>query len=750
MTEQYFEITGNRVPSDQLQVRRAREFAQLIESGASPFAKVVECIQTESWSEYVVVEINPSLPQYPVFDIRRTERLSIQFRQEDSWYPDIRALRTDFPRERVLHINWTPKDEPASLCLFTAPWVDVRITLTANELLFRLQNWLEDTATNTLHRGDQPLEPAFLGNPISLIVSEALVESAFKQASQVTIGLIPNDGIFTLIEERPDRFAHSPDKKVLVVAAESEPHLHSELAVTLPRDLAELHEMLTPLGLDLRGKLQLPLLQHEKVLNDYAYLLLFLRLWRKRDESSAPVPELSAFLCIHSDGLRTLGKDIGLFDGGQIDPTKTGTNVMLDYVRVRFELEPETASLFSGNQFLDKPLVGIGAGAIGSQVIMTAARGGLARWHVVDSDSLQPHNLVRHALPAMYVGHPKAPSVAREINSLFQSSLATSDVLDILKSDKVPEITAKAIDGAVAIVDLSASVAVSKFLALDLEASAKRCSVFISPSGRDAVFLGESEDRSYRLDSIESQYYRAVAQNELLEGHLKGATTIGSCRDITTLMAQDLVGAHAALGTRALRTWLGSQESRAVVVRTFPETLSSFEINVPLGEMVVIGELGEWTVITDSLFLQTVERSRAEDLPNETGGVLLAHVDSQRKILYVCHQIPAPSDSEKQPTVYIRGSTGLKDVYERIRKQTLNGLFYIGEWHSHPDLAACSPSTEDVLAGAWLADEMLSSSLPGVMLIVGRDNQTCWMLCSKASDPDAIPTVTVTWNKSHE
>ena len=47
----------------------------------------------------------------------------------------------------------------------------------------------------------------------------------------------------------------------------------------------------------------------------------------------------------------------------------------------------------------------MGAGALGSQVIITLARSGFGNWTIVDEDDLLPHNLARHALNGFYVGH---------------------------------------------------------------------------------------------------------------------------------------------------------------------------------------------------------------------------------------------------------------------------------------------------------------------------------------------------------
>src|SRR5206468_123840 len=61
----------------------------------------------------------------------------------------------------------------------------------------------------------------------------------------------------------------------------------------------------------------------------------------------------------------------------------------------------------------------VGAGALGSQIAMTAARMGLGVWAIVDPDHILPHNMARYGLSSLFVGRPKAEALAREINNLL-------------------------------------------------------------------------------------------------------------------------------------------------------------------------------------------------------------------------------------------------------------------------------------------------------------------------------------------
>ena len=74
-----------------------------------------------------------------------------------------------------------------------------------------------------------------------------------------------------------------------------------------------------------------------------------------------------------------------------------------------------------------------------------------------------------------------------------------------------------------AILDMSTSVSVARMLARDTESTARRISLFLTPSGRDLVLLAEDKERGITLDALEMQYYRAVLNDRRLSGHLDHA-----------------------------------------------------------------------------------------------------------------------------------------------------------------------------------------------------------------------------------
>lgn len=84
-------------------------------------------------------------------------------------------------------------------------------------------------------------------------------------------------------------------------------------------------------------------------------------------------------------------------------------------------------------------------------------------------------------------------------------------------------------------------------------------------------------------------------------------------------------------------------------------------LDVLLVEAVEVSA-GGWKIIFDVDVEQVMRDYRFKQLPNETGGVLLGSFDLDRKLVLVSDVLGSPDDSREWPTVYIRGSAGLRSA----------------------------------------------------------------------------------------
>jgi integrative and conjugative element protein (TIGR02256 family) len=276
------------------------------------------------------------------------------------------------------------------------------------------------------------------------------------------------------------------------------------------------------------------------------------------------------------------------------------------------------------------------------------------------------------------------------------------------------------------IVDASASLEVPRSLA-PMEAIGKCVSVFFTPNARDSVLLGEDSGRTIRLDSLESQYYRAILRNDWgyshLAGHLDPLRYGGGCRDLSHQMPYDLVSLHGSLLARQIRLYSFGVEAKAFVWQTLeaPFSIAVHELNIwpPLSI-----QCDSWRVHWDEGIKKEMRDTRTKALPSETGGVLLGYRDHVLKTIYIVDSIPAPPDSHSSPDFFERGFEGLVGKVEEASRRTSRIVTYIGEWHSHPKGASVSPSSRDKILFNYLLHYFATEGLPAVMLIIGDSDET--------------------------
>lgn len=293
-------------------------------------------------------------------------------------------------------------------------------------------------------------------------------------------------------------------------------------------------------------------------------------------------------------------------------------------------------------------------------------------------------------------------------------------VADILTPGSERDRLGERLGNADLVLDMAASIPVSRHLAQDTPGAAKRVSFFLNPVGSDLVMLVEDTRREIRLDSLEMQYYRAVLRDGRLRNHFRrpdGTVRYGtSCRDVSAHLPQTQVALYAAIAARRLPSVADQEDAAIRIWQTSSGTddVAAFDV---AARKVKRQPAGEWTVVYDDGLAETLLDLRKARLPNETGGILVGSFDVERRTVYVVDTIPSPLDSQERKTLYIRGADGLHERLDDVQERTLGQLEYVGEWHSHPDGHECMPSHDDLDVLSWLSSHMDSDGVPGVMMI---------------------------------
>ena len=730
-------FVGASVEPRKLTIPRARSVARFAEATSNPNVSLLNCYGSrDDGTEAVALAISATVPQRPAHDIRQTESILIVFDKDDGRCPWVESLRKDFPH--APHTNLTGPGIPRSLCLYYQPWEDVRTTLTAPKFIARIMWWLEGTATGTLHGDDQPLEPLLFDPMWDLIIPSDLL-SGIDPDEPVHLSCYSTGWSFRLFRSSglPVKDAEEPQGgSCLALVVTCRPQQHGVIQAT-PRTLKDLHDFLLPAGVDLMRVLRDRLDNSEEGSDvEGVSLILLVRLPKLRvPGGEVEKEELRAFAVAAPIG--TIVKEVARYSGDAHtgESQDSGEEIKLQPLNLRPGFSRALAAEVNGEGRGDSSqVIAVGVGALGSQVVSNLVRGGFGQWTLVDHDLLQPHNLGRHALGGWALGVPKSFGLADTLNLTVEGPpIARGIATDVLRS-QTPDSPVK-VDwkSSIIILDMSASIAVARYLCHDIKSSARRVSLFLNPSGTALTLLAEDRARRVPLDLLEMQHYRALISDSCLSDLLSPPSTMRSgvgCRDVSTQIAQDLVGLHAGIGSRAVRRAVETDDAQIATWRVDESNYSVTNTVVEVPDVRSRKKNG-WRIFWDAQLEDKLRECRNAKLPNETGGVLIGSFDMARRIIYVIDASEAPPDSRECPNGFLRGVEGLQEEVDAIQEATSGMLGYIGEWHSHPT-GNVAPSSLDRDVVKWVKQNLDDEGQVGVVGIVGSNRTFNLIPCGTA------------------
>lgn len=738
---EFCETIGKPISPESFVLPKARALTEYIKRYPA-YLRLVEATSGEISGvkfEAVYLDIENEVPQRRTVDIREIERIGVQFFETDNWYPEVSALRKDFPN--IPHLNLRNHAIPKSICLYEQDWAQVNLTWTPADFINRLKFWFTKSSTGDLHAPDQPLEPFLPSASARIVIDQSILESQQEAASPIHIGGINFEGKITLKAVSDPKILDWFDYKHLkgfALQITTEPVTHG-IINRAPKTLADLDRLLGSAGVSLLATLRekLKSWNNQGIVqkNADAMLALFVAVPLKRaDSSHTETTHRWAFLM--NAKLRDLGQKIGLWEvrsGNiglllQLDEAKNGDDVALDLLNISYDFSPQTAAMMNGKDAsFDHRITVVGLGALGSKMFDDLVRMGYSNFALIDSDILLPHNLSRHALVASAVGYGKTTALANLATLLHTDKVNVRPYFDdLLHPVRSAEKITDELKSSAIILDASATESVPRYLGRDVQTDSPVISVFLSPSGSDLIFLKEDKARATKIDSIEFQYYRFLYRTEGLHDLLvrpeSDVRYAGSCRDITSRLPTSNISILSGVASSAIDQFFSAPEGRISIWRLSDNyEIKKFETSV---SKTTTHLLGDWSVLIDDHVIREIRETREKRLPNETGGILLGNFDTKRKIIYVCDFLSAPPDSEEGSQSFVRGKQGLVESMQDISAKTMDRVRYVGEWHSHPKGSSSAQSGQDILALAELTRVMRSDALPFVMFIFGDSDHS--------------------------
>lgn len=691
---------------------------------------------------YIIVVdcINDQVPTRNSVGILTRERLALVFPTNESLMPEVRALRCNFPK--TLHQNYVNSGEPASLCLYFEPWMAVQRTWTAQKHLHRILWWLAETAKETLHREDQPVEQLYFDSPIKLILPPKFEDFLGKDNLVFTLSRIDSGSskskFIALIGEfvsKEDAKKNSfPSHAPIILSLPAITHGNIEF---FPETLGGLEEQLYERGVSIFELIcdEIKRLTTPEGLahNDDRKILLIINIPIKRSiDGEIEKNDLLAFLIL--ENLPMLGKSLGVLHKheskyyvlqliGDIanKTSEQWQKFAIHPVDIKTQITKEFARNASGiiKETADFDAILAGTGALGGVLADLWSREAWGKWTLVDPDQIEPHNIIRHIAKNCNIGMNKAIVAKHFLEANFFPGYSHVEAIP----ESILEIDSSKIQSANFFVDATTTLYAPRDLS-QINNFPRSASAFLTPSGFESVLLLEDEQRHIRLESLEAQYYRAIINNEWGEKHLTGHfgnLWVGAgCRDISAIISFELIQLHASILARQIRMLKDKADSFIGVWRNDSLTGSVDAHIIPVANPIS-ENCSVWRVLWDTGIEKKLYELRAKKLPNETGGVILGYIDQKLMTIFVVDVLNSPPDSKATSSEFVRGVCGLKQKLDEITKRTANIVGYIGEWHSHPSWYSAQPSSTDYQLIQNLAEFLEQDGQPALMMIVAKD-----------------------------
>lgn len=738
MTYSYREIQGIVVVYNELKIPRVKSIALAVLNNPAYFLNPV-FLKRDDGAEVILLKLDIEIYQNPLNGIEEQEDVAIVCYSEDEYFPEVYALRGNF-QLGLPHTNLRIEKYPVSLCVSEEDFQETKHKFNSFEFIESIRRWMSLTSLGKLHADDQPLEPFFRPKGYVVFSENDKVDFANfhleKYSTNSTLLRIQSKENyedlyfceFVSCDEQVSGFIHSQ-----------------------PKILADLIEIISINGVDISTFLTKKfnennqnLLASKKRLEKKLAILCSIPVKRNISDENSEKTDYLFFIT------RKSVKEIAIENGvwgesldkknlvqivGQLFHKEYFDQVELDLYSLIDDFNRKTTTTYNNVQLHDSRFTWIGAGALGSQVLALYARMGYGFWTIIDYDTLMPHNLARHFLNREDVGFTKVAKLSEKLNMLVGDEFCNPINANFIKAHKSEEIITK-LKGSKAIIDVSTSIAVERVLARDLSnvIFTRRISAFLNPSGQDLIVLAEDVKRKYCLDFLEMEYYRFLFRNEKLNDHLnfdegsKIRYNRNSCREISSRINQIDVALLASICAKAIINIVEHHNASISIWRIDPNDYTVELFSTQPTKWAKFSVNG-WKIYFNASLLDEIQTLRQKKLPNETGGVLLGSIDTQREIIYIYDTIPAPEDSKETASSFERGKEGVLGEYEKYQKITDRQIQYLGEWHSHPKKCSTEPSSYDMNVFVYLHKRLSRQGYPTVMGIIGDSNCSITVSC---------------------
>ena len=672
--------------------------------------------------------------------------------------PAVWSGRPDFPRD-IGHINPTPPDHPASLCLARAGLQPVYDRYGIDGVLDRLMSWLHDAKTGQLMKDGW--EPVPMGEGQNALGGFFNIGVFQELALQHDNGAGWRCGVARLLTEEfggkvvflspeidlsDDAQVQAARKQVQERPKDKPVAAHipwvfvwSDRAQAIERQLFGVWNSYGEIEAGLKGtgiEDQLPAAIMGAVLplTDPAApggrpVALLLGVWR-------PVPISDQVFGMGQDAearrleIRAYLLHCEKYRDNPIDPAVEARQLLGIQIPNR-EMLAFTSGVSAG-----APVALFGYGALGSCIGDFLLRAGVPKIAAFDNDDLAPHNLARHSatvedLYARKVAH--FGWLAGRITFVGDEIACAPVDLDVTALSD--EELAKVAGEYRLIVDATAAERVRRRLAgAALPATARFVRSEIFDGGRlGALFVTGAANSPNLIDL----YYALCAQamdDKAVENWLRREQAAGTsseemvlgmgCASATTRMPKYTVAQHASAFMPPIMAALNGNIEPGIGINPLgPDAAPLGWQWFAYGGAVTVHEAADapgWQVRVSPQAAGRLTELRIGYGDVETGGYLYGGYDFVLKQIYVVAVSDVPPGTTQTPAAIDLGPAGRTRLERKIDRRAGGKLARVGTWHSHP-CAGPVMSAKDRKTMEKFRDEDRENGVPTLLVVTSPE-----------------------------
>ena len=701
MIEYNYEITkGSPIQDEDLKLSRAKAIYKAAK--IHPYVKNVQCYVNDNGKIIIKMRlVHLEIPDEPIYKICDTEEIAVVCHVEDIDMPEVYALRKDFPTE-LPHSNAKPFARPVSLCISDVPFTDIRPQFNAHDFINYIRRWFALNSINKLHEENRPFEFFFGFHKICCILNEYSNSNPYVRYSQKTKSSSTLE--FVEKEKANHYLIRVPTKKT-----------YANNFIRIPQKIGDLKTVKSTDKLSLADSI---LMISTGTISSSVTLPLVLLIFITQTSEDNKISSFNLFLIKTNISPKEIlknkkGKSCKNFE-------QWFNELHIEVILLTSMPSREANAIYNGTKNEFNKVCFVGTGTLGSAVIDHFVRQGCSEViSIVDSDILLPHNLSRHTLSTDKIMASKVTSIKDSYHGILSQKINAIKGNFFTLNQNEEEQLFKNTD---LVMDFSTSIAVERKLAITNQ-TYRRCTSFLNPKGNEIVLLMEDQNRNFRLDLLEMDYYRNLIIDKRFNQHLDGVKTVQtnnfSCRSESMILNYENIRILAAVISGQIRKCYTKGNAYLGIWHFDAEngTVTNLPMNITNWYHKTLGDI---KVYISNAVEKEIHVMALESPDKETGGCLFGCYDRDHNNIYVYYMVSAPNDSIHTPISFVRGFDGLTTEYERITKLTYHQVRYLGEWHSHPNMQN-TPSSVDKIQFDILWKEQQSQDLPFVQIIHGNN-----------------------------